>query len=333
MRTRIITTFFGIFGLLQFSFGQAPQLLSYQAVVRNSSNQLVVNQSVGVKISIIQYDPLGIAVFEESQTTTTNSNGLISIQIGANEYGFFAAIDWAHGPYYIKTEIDPLGGTNYTITSTTQLLSVPYALYAETSGSSTPGPQGPQGDPGPQGIQGEQGIQGIQGLQGDPGPQGVQGPAGPNVMNTQSVSLNFTQVLTSTLRNAGVYSTEYLTIPSSGYYLLVYTGRSINQTEVVGLNGVPYDGQGETGLVNVSQNLSFINDVWVNNFYNYRYIHPTSGNVFASTPASQSLSTITYCNAGDHITIASIVLTTGYPAQTGSWTVAPMRLEAIKLRD
>lgn len=136
---------------------QAPEKMSYQAVVRNATNVLVTNQSVGMRISVLQGSVAGTAVYVETQTTTTNINGLVSLEIGGGTVvtGTFAAINWAVGPYFIKTETDPTGGTTYSITGTSQLLSTPYALYAKTSGSSTPGPQGatgPTGATGPSGT-------------------------------------------------------------------------------------------------------------------------------------------------------------------------------------
>ncbi|MBF8456578.1 hypothetical protein IV494_05225 [Kaistella sp. G5-32] len=115
---------------------QAPEKLSYQAVIRNASNALITNTMVGVKISILKTSSAGTVVYAESQTPTTNSNGLISIQIGAGSVisGTIAGINWSADSYYIKTETDPAGGTNYTIAGTSQLLSVPYALYAKNSG-------------------------------------------------------------------------------------------------------------------------------------------------------------------------------------------------------
>ena len=114
---------------------QSPQKMSYQAVVRNSSDQLVTNHDVGMRISILKGSASGSAVYVETQTPTTNANGLVSIAIGGGTLvsGSFANIDWADGPYFIKTETDPTGGTSYSITSTSQLLSVPYALYAKTA--------------------------------------------------------------------------------------------------------------------------------------------------------------------------------------------------------
>jgi hypothetical protein len=114
-------------------FAQSPQKMSYQAVIRNSSNLLVVNHSVGMKISILQGTATGTAVYFETQTPTTNANGLISIEIGGGNG--FDTIHWANNYYFIKTETDPTGGTNYTITGTSQLLSVPYALHSKTAES------------------------------------------------------------------------------------------------------------------------------------------------------------------------------------------------------
>jgi hypothetical protein len=116
---------------------QAPQKMSYQAVVRNTTGALIANSPVGMQISILQGSSTGLAVFIERHSITTNANGLASLEIGSGTpvAGSFSAIDWSAGSYYIKTEADPTGGTVYSISGTSQLLSVPYALYAETSGS------------------------------------------------------------------------------------------------------------------------------------------------------------------------------------------------------
>ena len=116
-------------------FAQSPEKMSYQAVVRDGSNQLVTSSTVGMQISILQGTATGTPVYVETQTITSNTNGLVSLEIGSGTVvsGNFTTIDWANGPYFIKTETDPTGGTNYTITGTSQLLSVPYALHAKTA--------------------------------------------------------------------------------------------------------------------------------------------------------------------------------------------------------
>jgi hypothetical protein len=166
----------------QSIFAQAPQKMSYQAVIRNTSGALVSSASVGMKISILQGTASGNVAYSETQIASTNANGLVSLEIGSGTVvsGTFAGINWATGPYFIKTETDPAGGTNYSITGTSQLMSVPYALF---SASGTPGPAGPQGLAGPTGPQGPIGLTGaastVAGPTGPTGPQGPIGPSGP----------------------------------------------------------------------------------------------------------------------------------------------------------
>jgi uncharacterized protein (TIGR02145 family) len=117
---------------------QAPQKMSYQSLIRNSSNEVLVNTLVGIRISLLQGSTNGAAVFVETQTATTNTNGFLSLQIGFGTAvtGTFAGIDWTNGPYFIKTETDPLGGSNYTITGSQEVVSVPYAMYAKYASKS-----------------------------------------------------------------------------------------------------------------------------------------------------------------------------------------------------
>ena len=122
-------------------WAQSPQKMSYQAVVRNASDALVKSTAIGMKVSILKGSATGTAVYVETQTPTTNANGLVSVSIGSGTVvsGDFSTIDWANGPYFIKTETDPAGGTSYSITGTSQLLSVPYALHAKTAETVTGG--------------------------------------------------------------------------------------------------------------------------------------------------------------------------------------------------
>jgi len=104
--------------------------MSYQAVIRDAAGKLVTNQVVGIRMTILKGTLPGTNVYQETQTPTTNANGLVTLEIGGGTG--FDAIDWGSDVHFIKTETDPAGGTNYTISGTSQLLSVPYALYAET---------------------------------------------------------------------------------------------------------------------------------------------------------------------------------------------------------
>jgi len=114
-------------------FAQVPQKITYQAVVRDDNGTLISNTQVGIEINIYQDSVTGTLVYTETQTPTTNANGLLTIEIGGQTG--FDTISWANGPYFLETNIDPAGGTNYTITGASQLLTVPYALYAKTADS------------------------------------------------------------------------------------------------------------------------------------------------------------------------------------------------------
>ncbi len=119
-------------------FAQVPQKISYQSVIRNASNVLISNTAVGMKVSLLQGGSNGVSVYSETHTPTTNANGLVSLAIGTGAVveGVFADVDWSTGSYFVKTEIDPLGGVNYTLIGTSELLSVPFALHAKTAGTS-----------------------------------------------------------------------------------------------------------------------------------------------------------------------------------------------------
>ena len=119
------------------AFAQAPQQMSYQAVVRDNAGALVTNQNISMRVSILQGSASGSSVYTETLNATSNTNGLVTTEIGTGTVvsGDFSTIDWVNGPYFIKTETDPTGGTNYSITGTSQLLSVPYALHAKTAES------------------------------------------------------------------------------------------------------------------------------------------------------------------------------------------------------
>jgi len=138
---------------------QNPEAISYQSVIRDSDDQLATNLNIGMQISILQGVDAGSAsaVYEERHFPTTNANGLVILEIGSGTIisGDFASIDWANGNYFIKTETDLNGGSNYTISGTSQLLSVPYALFAKEAESIAETANAIHSFEFPQGINGE----------------------------------------------------------------------------------------------------------------------------------------------------------------------------------
>lgn len=176
-------------------FAQAPQKINYQGIARDNAGLELVNQQISLRFSIHQGTPTGTVSYNERHDgVVTNQFGLFAIHIGD---GFVLSgsmtIDWSAGPYYLEVEMDPAGGNNFISMGTSQLLSVPYALYAESSGSAgSTGPTGPTGwagETGPQGLPGSPGADGLigptgpTGLQGPNGPTGNQGPTGPTGAN------------------------------------------------------------------------------------------------------------------------------------------------------
>lgn len=176
--------------LMLFAFAvnaQAPQKFNYQAIARNNTGVELANQSVGIRVSILDGGPSGTLVYEETHTKTTNAFGLFNLEVGGGSVvsGNFASIAWGSGSKYIKTEIDPTGGSNYNVAGNSQLLSVPYALYANQSASGSQGPTGPAGATGPQGPAGPTGAAGPTGPAGATGAQGPAGPTGAGVTGPQ----------------------------------------------------------------------------------------------------------------------------------------------------
>lgn len=114
---------------------QSPDRIPYQAVIRNSSGAVLTDQSVGVRISILRVSSSGTAVYSETHAGKTNAYGQLTLEIGAGTVvsGGLSGIDWSQGPFHIRMETDPAGGTNYQIVGSTQLLSVPFSLFAKSA--------------------------------------------------------------------------------------------------------------------------------------------------------------------------------------------------------
>ncbi len=181
---------------LSFCFSQAPQRFNYQGVARDNSGNILANQAVGLQLTIHQGSASGAIVYQETQSITTNSFGLFAVEVGGGiiVQGSMGSIVWANGPFFFETEMDASGGSNYLSMGTQQLLSVPYALYAETAGNSgatgatgasgndgatgATGSDGATGATGAAGPTGATGLQGVQGLQGNVGANGATGATG-----------------------------------------------------------------------------------------------------------------------------------------------------------
>jgi hypothetical protein len=142
LKYKFLLTGMFLVGLFFSLNAQSPLKMSYQAVIRDGSGNLVVNHAVRTKLSILKGSASGTVVYSETHNIVTNVNGLSTLTIGGGTVntGSMSGIDWSQGPYFIKSETDPTGGVNYTIIGTSELLSVPYALYSANGG--TPGPKG-----------------------------------------------------------------------------------------------------------------------------------------------------------------------------------------------
>jgi hypothetical protein len=174
-------------------FGQAPQSFKYQAIARDNLGKVLSDRTVAFRISILQGSATGTEIYSETHSTTTNPYGLANLEIGKglNKVGTIGNIEWGISSYYLKVEIDENGGIEFHQLGVTQLLSVPYALFAEKSGTAGPtGPTGSQGltgntgPTGPIGPTGVMGPTGVTGISGQRGPTGITGPTGPLVPGT-----------------------------------------------------------------------------------------------------------------------------------------------------
>jgi hypothetical protein len=210
---KILLLFFLLLTSLVFS--QAPEGINYQAVIRSSSGNLVVNSTIAIRVQVRQTTSSGSVIYQERHSVLTSAQGLINMVIGAGtpQVGTFNGINWGNGPYFVNLALDLANGVNYQDYGTQQLMSVPYALYAKTSGNqlnqwrygntAPPSSLGTFGDfyldvitgnvyyknnnttwvltgniKGPVGPAGLQGPAGPAGAQGQQGIQGVAGPTG-----------------------------------------------------------------------------------------------------------------------------------------------------------
>ena len=163
--------------LIMGASAQAPELINWQSVVRNASGAISANQNISLRFTIHDGSSTGAIVYQETVSKTTNTFGLVTHAIGNGSIvqGTMAGIAWGGGTKYLQVELDITGGSSYTDMGSSQLLSVPYAFYANNAGSS-PGATGPTG---PAGANGSNGTNGAPGSTGPTGGNGATGPTGP----------------------------------------------------------------------------------------------------------------------------------------------------------
>lgn len=118
-------------------YAQVPQAFKYQAVVRGNTGNVLVNQLVSFKVSILQGSSSGTSVYSEKQTLSSNDYGIVNMNVGTGTIvsGNFTTIDWGGDDYFIKVEFDATGGANFQFMGSSQILSVPYSIYAKKAGS------------------------------------------------------------------------------------------------------------------------------------------------------------------------------------------------------
>ncbi len=132
----IILTITALFFCL-INYSQSPEKFTYQSIVRAADGSILKTTSLGIRISILKSSKNGTTVYSETHTVSSNINGLVTFIIGDGiTSNKFSDIDWSTGEYFLKVQVDPTGGINYAIEQSSQLLSVPYALYAGNSSSS-----------------------------------------------------------------------------------------------------------------------------------------------------------------------------------------------------
>ncbi|MDB5282754.1 MAG: hypothetical protein JWO06_1829, partial [Bacteroidota bacterium] len=160
---------------------QVPQAINYQAVARDGGGTPYANKQISVRLTIEIGFNNSTPEYQETQTVVTNQFGLFTLKIGQGNVtlGNFPSITWALGNKYLLVEYDPNGGSNYLNMGITELVSVPYALYAERAGgTANTGPTGATGAAGPQGATGAAGPRGAIGTTGATGTNGITGATG-----------------------------------------------------------------------------------------------------------------------------------------------------------
>ena len=132
MKTSQFTTVCALLLIAATVFAQAPESIQYQAIVRDANGDAIANSNISMQITIRQDSANGFNAYRETHSVTTNDFGLANLAIGTGTFigAPFSSIDWPNGPFFMNVALDPAGGTSFTDMGTSELLSVPYALYA-----------------------------------------------------------------------------------------------------------------------------------------------------------------------------------------------------------
>lgn len=186
-----------LFALTQLAFAQVPQAFTYQGIAMDENNEVITNQEIAIKISVIQSNPSGNVLYTEEHNVVSSDLGhfTLLVGLGENNSSSFDEIEWNKNRHFLRIDMDVTGGDEFKFIGTIELLAVPYTFTALMAGDGIPGPAGPvpgfgatgpPGPPGPQGAQGSTGPQGPicptgqSGPAGPPGPPGDPGPTGPS---------------------------------------------------------------------------------------------------------------------------------------------------------
>ena len=129
MKNRLILIFLSLIFILTYSnsFCQSPQQMKYQVIVRDNTGDVIKNKTISLRFTLVKNTPNGPSVYRETYQPTTNEFGLVTVNIGNGTpiYGSFGTIDWGKDIYFLKVEMDILGGTNYILMGLSQFMSVP----------------------------------------------------------------------------------------------------------------------------------------------------------------------------------------------------------------
>ena len=222
MIKKIVLTLALVTAIHSFSHAQAPQAFKYQAVARDNAGLILSSASLNVRISIHDGTPTGAVVYKEAHSVTTNTFGLFSLDIGMGTplSGTFSSINWGSGNKYVQQEVD--FGAGYLNMGTAQLLSVPYALYAQNSGSGGSG-----GATGATGVTGMTGITGATGVTGSTGAVGATGATGATGANG-TAGQNIHEVYGTAQLVVTTATTTYTLIPGLTQTINIPAGCIVN---------------------------------------------------------------------------------------------------------